>query len=147
MGNTDALAAVIRYEVAAASVSGFAKLIGAALEECSVSKEMAVHGESGNTRAWDRLMDGKYVNTHLHQAFTMDFSPGHEYGDSLMRDAELEAWLEDEGCEHCLRAYRLIQERRAARKEFGIAKRAIRAIGKRAIKQDTMTGGSGERTS
>lgn len=145
MGNTDALGAVVRYERAAASVAGFAKLIGAALEECSVSKELAVHGESGDTRAWDRLMDGKYVNTHLHQAFTMEVSDDHEYGGRLMRDAEIEAWLqEDEGCEHCLRAYRLIQERRAARKEFGIAKRAIRTIGKRAIKQDTMTGGSGE---
>ena len=55
------------------------------------------------------------------------------YGDRRMEDHEIEEELESAGCEHCLQAWRAVLQRKEARREFGIAKRAIRAIGRAAI--------------
>ena len=39
------------------------------------------------------------------------------------------------GCEHCLTAWQLIEQRRTARRELGLAKLAIRNIGKAELKR------------
>ena len=52
---------------------------------------------------------------------------------------ELEEEVAD--CESCTRLVRLIQERKEARKTYGVAKRRVRAIGKRIIAGMIVEGG------
>lgn len=46
------------------------------------------------------------------------------------------AYEYDDECDHCPKAYDLIQERKKARKEFGIAKRRVRAVARSKRLQD-----------
>jgi hypothetical protein len=133
--STVELSAIVRYERAAANVSALKKRIGEALQKCSVHEEMERAFKVPPYTA-NHLIDGTHVKTHLHNAFQETTSCASGYGDRRMTDDEIEVWLEEEGCPHCLEAWRLIGDRKAARKEFGIAKRAIRSIGKRAIKAE-----------
>ncbi len=128
-----ALTAVIRYEQAASSVKAITPNIGLAIARCDIYRlagEVDFPGK--DTQA---LWDGKYVKTHLWQAYneTTDADCYHE--ERRLNDGEQEEYLRDADCPHCLEAWRLIQRRKDARKTLGAAKRAIRQIGKAAIRE------------
>lgn len=129
---TKALAAVIRHEIAAANVASLQKRICESLRACPVHAEME---QSIGVFGFDqsKFIDGSYVRTHLHEAMKETVSCDSGYGDRRMRDDEIEEWLADGGCEHCLQAWRLVMKRKEARRELGFAKQAIRAIGRAAV--------------
>jgi hypothetical protein len=76
--------------------------------------------------------DGWYMRyqkdrMHLKEAYTPDpqgFPPENVY----MEPGDIEEYLAV--CPHCLAAHEAIQARKAARKQFGIVKRAISAMGR-----------------
>ena len=128
-----AIAAIIRYESAAAELTKIKKGIVAELEKCSITIE-AYKVFDDKSPLWDNSR----VNHHLHQALTATVS---DYCSERRLDQEeitdqLTGWDEDsEGaCPHCLAAWNLIISRREARQEFGAAKRTLRALGKTALK-------------
>lgn len=140
MAKVDVLTAVIRYEVAARKVSALTRQIGEALNECPINKK--VSQEWGNEDL-SHLLDGARTKTHLYLAFKETIPCDSGYGSRGLQDDEIDEYLDGEdGCDGCRKAWIYVCERKAARREFGIAKRAIRTIGKHAV--DTMTGGSGE---
>ncbi|WP_110995417.1 hypothetical protein [Pseudomonas sichuanensis] len=144
-----AVAALIRYETAAADLASIKKGIVAELEKCPITID-AYHGNivGGIHRPrsqadTDRLWDGSRVRHHLHQVLQITSNDGGDYDrDRGLRDDEIRAELEGLGeepdeafkCEHCLAAWMLIERRKLARQEFGQAKRLVRALGKQAIK-------------
>ncbi len=128
-----AIAALIRYESAAAELTRIKKAIVTTLEQCPITIE-ACKVYDDKSPLWDKSR----VNHHLHQALTATVS---DYCSERRLDQEeitdqLTGWDEDsEGaCPHCLAAWNLILSRREARREFGNAKRLVRALGKTAIK-------------
>ncbi|KRP72731.1 hypothetical protein [Pseudomonas lactis] len=128
-----AVAALIRYESAAAELTRIKKAIVTTLEKCPITIE-AYKTFDDKSPLWDNSR----VNHHLHQALTATVS---DYCSERRLDQEeitdqLTGWDdESEGaCPHCLAAWGLILARKDARQEFGNAKRLVRAIGKLAIK-------------
>lgn len=134
-----AVAALIRYESAAAELTRIKKAIVTTLEQCPITIEAyGADGigalESGSSVLWD----GSRVNHHLHQALTATVS---DYCSERRLDQEeitdqLTGWDDEseDACPHCLAAWGLILSRKDARREFGNAKRLVRALGKLAIK-------------
>jgi hypothetical protein len=128
-----AIAALIRYESAAAELTRIKKAIVTTLEQCPITIEAyKVYDDKSPLR------DKSRVNHHLHQALTATVS---DYCSERRLDQEeiadqLTGWDEDsEGaCPHCLAAWNLILSRKDARAEFGQAKRTVRALGKLAMK-------------
>ena len=144
-----AVAALIRYESAAAELSRIKKAIVTTLEQCPVTIEAYqgndIHGGFINISEADhkRLWDGSRVRHHLHEVLQVSTHDGGEYDhERKLRDDEIRAELEGYGdhvadayqCEHCLAAWLLIERRKLVRQEFGYAKRLVRALGKLAIK-------------
>lgn len=144
-----AVAALIRYETAAADLASIKKGIVAELEKCPITIE--AYGDQSIERYFsnkthadhERLWDGSRVRHHLHQVLQYRTNDGGDYDrERGLRDDEIRAELEGEGyhevddykCEHCLAAWMLIERRKLARQEFGQAKRLVRALGKLAIK-------------
>lgn len=146
-----AVAAIARYERAAADLAAIKKGIVAELEKCPITVE-AYQGNSleGAYRHvsqadHDRLWDGSRVRHHLHLVLQVRGNDGGDYDrDRGLRDDEIRAELEGLGdwfddqykCEHCLAAWALIERRKLARREFGQAKRLVRALGKQAIQAE-----------
>jgi hypothetical protein len=145
-----AIAALARYERAAADLGSIKKGIVAELEKCPITVEAYqgndIHGGFINISEADqkRLWDGSRVRHHLHQVLQLTTEDGGPYDrERKLRDdeirTELEGYSEDESepykCEHCLAAWQLIERRKIARQEFGHAKRMVRALGKSAIKE------------
>lgn len=129
--SSDVMAAVVRYEVAAARVSRLSKEIGEAIAKCSISIELE---QSQDEETHRRLVDGIRTRTHLYNAFHETTPCDSGWGSRRLDSDEIEEYLREEAnCSSCLAAYQLIEQRRAARKEFGIAKRAIRTIGRTAL--------------
>lgn len=143
--------ALARHERAAGELGKIKKGIVAELEKCPITIE--AYGASSidspglsssvSQKDFDRLWDGSRVRHHLHQALQLTYNDGGEYDRERKLDAwEIRAELEGEGehvadayqCQHCLAAWALIERRKEVRREFGIAKRALRALGKTAIK-------------
>lgn len=127
-----ALAAVIRYELAAQAVKAMSAEIAAELTQCPIY-QLAMEHQNGPQAAG--LWDGNKVKTHLYHAYHETESDG--FGERSLDKGGQEVYLteDDTGCTHCLAAWHLIERRRAARKEFGLAKLAIRNIGKAALKE------------
>lgn len=128
-----AITALIRYESAAAELTRIKKAIVTTLEQCPITIE-AYKVYDDKSPLWDKSR----VNHHLHQALTATVS---DYCSERRLDQEeitdqLTGWDEDsEGaCPHCLAAWNLIISRKDARREFGNAKRHVRALGKSAMK-------------
>lgn len=128
-----AVAALIRYESAAAELTRIKKAIVTTLEQCPITIE-AYKTFDDKSPLWDNSR----VNHHLHQALTATVS---DYCSERRLDQEeitdqLTGWDEEsEGaCPHCLAAWGLILTRKDARQEFGNAKRLVRALGKQALK-------------
>jgi hypothetical protein len=147
-----AIAALVRYERAAAELARIKKGIVTTLEKCPTTIEAYENNNLNcdflNVREEDheRLWDGSRVRHHLHEVLQLTYHDGGEYDPERKLDdyeirAALEGYSEDESqpykCEHCLAAWLLVERRKLARREFGCAKRTVRAIGKTAIKQAT----------
>ncbi|MFZ4823664.1 hypothetical protein CQW32_17405 [Pseudomonas putida] len=136
-----AVAAVARYERAAAELTNIKRAIVAALDKCPITIEaFSDSGMESFDRGHSLLWDGTRPNTHLHRALTNTVS---DYCSERRLDQEeisdqLAGWDEDDqdACPHCLEAWNLILSRKAARAELGQAKRQVRALGKLAIKAE-----------
>lgn len=136
-----AVAAVARYERAAAELTNIKRAIVAALDKCPITIEaFSDSGMESFNRGHSLLWDGTRPNTHLHRALTNTVS---DYCSERRLDQEeisdqLTGW--DDGdpdaCPHCLAAWNLILSRKAARAELGQAKRQVRALGKLAIQAE-----------
>lgn len=144
--------ALARHERAAGELGKIKKRIVAELEKCPITVEaygcssIDSPGLSMNNvsqKDFDRLWDGSRVRHHLHQVLQLTYHDGYEYDRERKLDAwEIRAELEGEGesvsdayqCPHCLAAWSLIERRKEVRREFGIAKRSLRALGKTALK-------------
>lgn len=131
-----ALAAVVRYELAAQAVTELSRAIGAAMTRCDIYGLAMEHQHPGPDTA--ALWDGQRVKTHLYHAYHVTVDAGAPYMEErTLTKAEQEEYLTAEatGCEHCLTAWQLIEQRRTARRELGLAKLAIRNIGKAELKR------------
>ncbi len=130
-----ALSAIVRYEIAAATASKITKEIRDAINGCPIFME-AIESENPGQDTMT-LWDGNRVKSHLYHCYRETTgSEGDVYSERYLSRDEQQEYLSsvETGCPECLRAWRLILERKDARIEFGIAKRAIRTIGKAAIK-------------
>lgn len=128
-----ALQAAIRYEQASAQVKTLTRSIGAELEECPTTKLVEQAWQQNGTNRYIARASGK-VMTHLWGAFNEEMEGA--YGYVRLNEGEITDYLRDDetGCPHCLRAWELIGERKAARKDLGKAKLSLRAIARSAIK-------------
>lgn len=128
------MAAVVRYEKAAADVARLTDSIKLAIIQCPQSvKALAIApDEPGGAELYAK--DGR-VKTHLWEAYRRvardDYGPDEavwflNHGDSTEETGE--------GCANCAEAWHLINSRKLARLEFGLAKRSIRGLGKSFIK-------------
>lgn len=133
MSRRNPLDACIAFEQAAQRVRELSQQIGEAIARCDIYG-LAMESDHPGQDTF-ALWDGSRIKTHLWQAYheTTDAGDGY-HSDRLLTKEEQEDFLEHEAdCPHCLKAWRLVQERKEARKAFGAAKRAIRSIGKAAI--------------
>jgi hypothetical protein len=67
--------------------------------------------------------------THIHEAYTPDMQ-GYPPENVYMEPDDIREYVAV--CPHCLAAHEAIQDRKAARKSLGAAKRAITMIGRKA---------------
>lgn len=131
---TRVITALANHERLLQQVGQMKKQIGAYLAECPVMKK----ANDWNISAQDSkdLYDEKMrVKTHLWEAFNDTVES--DYGNQIAMnsdDQEIHLTEEDTGCEHCYAAWRVIQERRDLRQELGRARRALRMLGKSALK-------------
>ena len=110
------------------------KQITAHLAKCPVMKK--VNSPDIATNEYYGLMDQKgLVKTHLWEAFNETVESDHGNQVSMNSDdQEIHLTEEDTGCEHCYAAWRVIRERRDVRQQLGSARRALRMLGKSALK-------------
>jgi len=132
------LAAIIRHERAKHAVDALTREIGASIEACPITIKSNDPTLSNAERAqlWDEVK-GKN-KTHLWQAFQIRETSSCGWRSvSLNEDSILDALSEggDFECEHCYHAYTKIIERRQAKSELGSARRAIRSLGRAALKE------------
>ena len=125
-----AVAALIRYESAAAELTRIKKAIVTTLELCPITIE-AYKEFDDKSPLWDKSR----VNHHLHKALTSRGSDGYGLDQDEITD-QLTGWDDEseDACPHCLAAWGLILSRKDARREFGNAKRHVRALGKQPLK-------------
>jgi len=127
--------ALARHELSKQKVDALSRRIGSAIERCPVVIKSNDWTISNAERAeiWDEKT-GKH-KTHLWQAFTETTQSECGYGMRLLDEDEQEEGLRPRngGCRHCLRAWRLIRDRRIERKELGYARLSIRALGRQAL--------------
>lgn len=123
-------AACVEYVAAKDEIKRLGKAIGAALEACTSARADALF-KSGNFRArFSAEAKAHDDGTHLKTAYSMAQDPDSYYGVFYEHhDGDVEEYLRGV-CLHCLKAHQLIQERKAARKRFGIAKRRISMLGR-----------------
>lgn len=126
------LAAIVRFERVSRAVTAATKAIADSISRCSVAEAEIADG-SGN-----KYRDSKNrLKTHLWQLLSSQVEYCEETGaPSYLSPEELAEELSSMGCPHCRDTFRLIQERKAARKELGISKRALRSIGRAAIAKE-----------
>ena len=131
-----ALAAIIRQERALQEVARLKREIGQALAACPVSVELSRWETSNARRAELTDQNGRDKN-HIWQALNFTDIGCHGYPVRL-DIREIADFLADaDECEHCQRAWSLILQRKIVRQELGAAKRAIRSLGRAALKRDT----------
>lgn len=131
MAKLSAIDACIAYDSAARRIRDLTRLIGESLELCPITKQANTPDARGYYP--DNLMDGGRIKTHLWHAFRETTDADAPYpSERHLVDWELEEYLEEQGCPHCVEAWRLVKERKAARRAFGLAKRNVRMIGRRA---------------
>lgn len=125
------IAALARHELARQTVDALSHRIGGAISRCPIVKRSEDWNLPNEERAaiWD---DNKgRVKSHLWQVYNSLAVFGEEFDEEGQEDALQPC---NDGCRHCLRAFRLIRKRKAIRKELGYAKLSLRALGRQAIK-------------
>ena len=132
-----AIVALARHEKARQVADAFTGRIGAALDRCpeTIAAYLSGWPDGSDTSYFDR--HGR-VKNHLWRAYNDTTECESGYGLRRLDADEQEEQLmpRNGGCRHCLRAWRLIRDLSIARQELGNAKRAIRALGKSAIKHE-----------
>jgi hypothetical protein len=125
-----ALAAIIRHEKARQAVDALSRRIGASIQRCPIIVKSNDWTISNHERAeiWDDV--NHHHKTHLWMAYNSKAVYGEHFDDEGQQDA---LHPSNGGCRHCLRAFRLIRQRKALRKELGHAKLSIRALGRSAL--------------
>jgi len=127
----DPLKICAEYERSAQLVSDLTKKIGAALQACPITG--LAHESDFPGPDTQKLWDGDKVKHHLWQAYHETTDADCYHWERRLNLGEQEEYLREADCEHCLAAWRLIEDRKAARKAFGAAKRSVRAIGRVAL--------------
>ena len=127
--------ALARHERARQKVDALSRRIGAAINRCPVvikSNDWSI-SNAERSDIWDEKT-GKH-KTHLWWSYTETTPSECGYGMRLLDEDEQEEGLRPRngGCRHCLRAWRLIRDRRIERKELGYARLSIRALGRQAL--------------
>jgi len=113
------------------------KQIGEHLKNCPVMLQSAVWSSNAE---YNQFYDEKgLVKTHLWHAFNDLIDSDSGYGQCRMEYDDQEnyltdPWNDDTRCDHCYAAWRVIQDRKDVRQKLGSARRAIRALGKSAMK-------------
>ena len=102
-------AAIVEYRAANLAIRSLTTEIGKHLEACAAK----------------RPDDTDPKSPHLSEAYSVD---SDEYGRFPAYADPAEDYLID-ACPHCYEAHKLIQERKDARKRFGIAKRRLMSLG------------------
>lgn len=126
------MSAIIRHERAAVEVARLTSEVGNALEKCPVNV-MLRDMEYSAAIVKKLTAPGGREKTHLWEALNEETESESGYGMRKLGHDEIAEYLEGAGCEHCLKAWDIIQQRKPARQELGIAKRAIRSIGRAAL--------------
>ena len=128
------ITALANHERLLQQIGQMKKQITAHLSECPVMKK--VNSLDIPLNEYYGLMDQKgLVKTHLWEA--LNETVESDYGNQVSMnsdDQEIHLTEEDTGCEHCYAAWRVIQDRREVRQELGSARRALRMLGKSALK-------------
>lgn len=148
---TRVIAALARHERAAGEIGVIKKAISNALDKCPITiravGETSIFGDRLDSAEVAALWDGSRVKHHLHQALQTKIDNGTGWGGERNLDAdeireELSGYNDDPeypneaslACPHCLAAWDLIIQRKEVRHELGNAKRALRNLGKTAMK-------------
>lgn len=123
--------ALARHELARQKVDALSRRIGAAIGRCPIvvrSNDWSI-SNAEHAETWDE-------RTHRHKTHLwMAYNSRAVYGEQFDEEGQSEALQPSNGgCRHCLRAFKLIQQRKGARKELGYARLAIRALGRQAVK-------------
>lgn len=122
--------ACIEYEAARLEIKRLSDAIGDALADCHIAQQATYLRENPEKSLHDAI-DAVKVN-HLEAAYALNPAEDWLYSDRLVHaNGAPEEYL-SEICPHCLSAHKLIQDRKDARKRFGIAKRRISALGRAA---------------
>ena len=129
--------ALARHELALTRVKSLGRQIGEAVSKCPIDIR-AMSGEEPAGEYHKLWVDGgKHTKTHLWQAFQHLEPSDCGYG-MVHLDADGIADSLSEGssyeCQHCLRAWELICERKEAKADLGRARLSIRALGRQAVK-------------
>ncbi|QLG93739.1 hypothetical protein HZF02_18055 [Pseudomonas yamanorum] len=131
---TRVITALANHERLLQQVAQMKKQIGAHLADCPAMKKANDPDTIGDD--YYALIDQKgLVKTHLWEAFNNTVES--DYGNQVLMsydDQEIHLTEEDTGCEHCYAAWRVIQYRKDVRQELGRARRALRMLGKSALK-------------
>lgn len=123
--------ALARHELARQKVDGLSRRIGLAINRCPVvikSNDWAI-SNAERAEIWDEKTQRH--KSHLWMVYNARAVYGEHFDEEGQDDALQPC---NDGCRHCLRAFRLINQRKIARKELGRARLSIRALGKHAIK-------------
>lgn len=125
--------ALARHELAVTGLAAATCAIGSELAKCPIQVELDrlidLQWSGGGYEQAEKLRDNQFrTKTHLWHAFSGD-------GQDRLDDDEVTEYLADDetGCPHCSRAWELINERKKARQELGVARRLIRYYGKQAL--------------
>lgn len=86
---------------------------------------------------WKDTDEKSFPKTHLWHAFRERMPSDCGYGMRILANDEIEEYLSEGGCDHCLRALHILNaDRLMVRRELGKARRLIRRYGKAAILLD-----------
>lgn len=141
---TRVITALARHERAAGEIGVIKKAISDALEKCPITiqanEQSSIFSSQSYPQEESKLWDGTRVMHHLHNVLQLTIDTGSGYGGERKLDAdeireELSGFSDDvNACPHCLAAWDLIIKRKEVRHELGNAKRALRNLGKTAMK-------------
>lgn len=125
--------ALVRHEAAKQKVDALSRRIGSAIQRCPVvvkSNDWTISNAERATLWDDRTQHHK---THLWMAYNALSVYGEHFDEEGQEEALRPARFNNNGCRHCLRAFRLIKQRKAARRELGYARLSLRALGRQAL--------------
>lgn len=148
---TRVITALARHERAAGEIGIIKKAISDSLEKCPITIQANAQSSIFSSQSYPQegleLWDGSRIRHHLHEVLQLTIDTGSGYGGERKLDAdeireELSGYNDDPlrrddrslGCPHCLAAWDLIIKRKEVRHELGNAKRALRNLGKTAMK-------------